>query len=76
MCTDVKDLTPYQRLALVWNELMHVRQDLPPDQFFQVTTALGVLDVVIRAVQQDNPSAPLPLFPDPCNCKPSHRAGL
>jgi hypothetical protein len=70
---DCYNLTPYQRLANAWNEVMNARADLDSDGFDAATKILTDMDALLFRLQKLDTNTPIPLYTSLCNhWEPSH----
>jgi hypothetical protein len=63
---DCQKLSPYQRLALSWNEVMNIRGELPPPLFDATTQVLADMDAILSRLEKPNPNEPIPLYTSIC----------
>jgi hypothetical protein len=66
MACDCSNMTPYQRLGALWNEVMGLRSSLSETEFEPVTRILIEMDAIMLGLQKDTPTLDTPLYTTLC----------
>lgn len=76
MACSCNTLTPFQRLSIVYNELMGIREDLEIEGYTCMTKICAEVDSILMAIQPADQTVPIPLYTGLCDAPESHRAGV
>lgn len=66
------DLTPYQVIALVFNQLAEIKADLGLQNFRRITQVMALLDTVMMELQPSDSTPDIPLVGFPCEQQEGH----